>query len=85
MGRIGLILAATLIALGCTLEPVDLERSAGDSDRSHHCIGSCDHIIVEGGWKVVPRHHHGPECGHVLVDGQWVKTVSKVADPPKER
>jgi len=70
---------------GCAVEPVELGRTPGAADSSHVCAGSCDHIFVDGGWKVVANHRHGPECGHVLVDGKWVKAVSKVADPPRDR
>lgn len=86
MRRIGLILvAATLFAIGCAVEPVELQRAPGEAERSHVCGGSCDHIFVDGGWQVVPRHRHGPECGHVLVDGKWVKADGMDPAQPKDR
>ena len=75
MRRITLLLTGLLLAgfAACTAveEPNPSKKIAVDA--SHRCIGSCDHIFVEGGWRLVPNHKHGPNCGHYLVNGRWVK------------
>ena len=83
--RILFLAAVTMLASGCAVEPVDLKRTSTAGEASHVCAGSCDHIFVDGGWTVIPRHRHGPECGHVIVDGKWVKAESKISEPPKDR
>lgn len=85
MRRITLLLAGLILSglAACTAvsEPNPSKQIAVDD--THRCIGSCDHIFVEGGWRLVPNHKHGPDCGHYLVNGRWVNEKGEVK-PPEE-
>ena len=90
MRHVSFVIAAALLATlaACATvvpEPPPTQRTAVED--SHRCAGACDHIFVEGGWRIVPNHKHAPNCGHYLVDGKWVseKGDDKVIKPPPDK
>jgi len=80
MRRLTLALAGSILVglAACTAveEPNPSKKIV--VEESHRCIGACDHIFVEGGWRLVPNHKHGPDCGHYLVNGRWVVDKGEV-------
>jgi hypothetical protein len=90
MIRLILALAAVLgLMAGCAVEPVPLEKREESAAAGHTCVGACDHIFVDGGWRVIAGHRHGPGCGHALVDGKWVESEGDPepgkTPPPKDQ
>lgn len=83
MGPIRTLLAAVVLAVaGCTVVPADPPESKRPGPAEDHiCAGACDHIFVDGGWKLV-GHKHNPGCGHVLVNGRWVKAPEPLPEEP---
>jgi hypothetical protein len=78
-----IIAAAFLLAISMGCRSLSVEPERRETVGSDHvCIGACDHIYVQGGWRVVAGHKHGPNCGHELVNGKWVE--AKPADVPEE-
>ena len=76
MGFLRSSMCAALLAatVGCSATAVETEEfRSGEVASDHVCVGACDHIYADGGWKVVLGHKHGPNCGHVLSNGKWVK------------
>lgn len=74
MRRIILALAVVVLSAmtGCIVAVEEPGQRVVVED-THVCVGSCDHLYVDGGWYLVAGHRHGPNCGHYLVKGKWVK------------
>jgi len=74
MRRFPCALAVLILAwaAGCIVAVEEPGRRVVVED-THVCVGSCDHLYVDGGWYMVAGHRHGPDCGHYLVKGKWVK------------
>ena len=79
------ILAAGVYLGACAVVPDDtIQARRAPPGSAHDCVGACDHLVVDGGWRVVPKpHRHEPGCGHHWANGAWVKDGED--DAPTEK